>query len=267
MAPRQNIDYQTFQWTEKETHVFNDVLFAGAITTRRMISLRGPKPTWSRTIDLGYIREVHTVYGAVLSLGPVGRTNLKESDPQKYAKAPYLTGPNALLDRAYHNDALIILVGEGYKVHHKEYKVASGMGRTAEAPGHTSQIVSSTVRVPLAEAARIEEDWRLTVLKPQRTPSGEYPQVAGYPSLYASISGGGIRVERALALLRKHRLDLTEWRSPLLIVVPDLDPYRDLQRRLDRAQAALRRSAPGPLGRYPDLRLIELPLPRARKSG
>jgi hypothetical protein len=262
-----SIDFREFQWTAKERSVIREVVRSGALTSRRVIAEYGPMLMWSRTVELGYLREVHTIYGAVLGLGPVGRAAFKVSDPQAYAKAPYLTGPNAVLDRAYRNDALLILIEEGYQRHHSEYKMASGMGRVTGAPGFTSQIVSTTMRVPPAEAVRIEWDWNLTVLKPKRTPSGEYPQVAGYPSLYASISGGGIRIERVRALLRRHRLDVTEWRSPLLIVVPDLEPYQDLQRRLARAQAVLRRTDPGPLGRYPDLRLIELPLPRARKSG
>ncbi|WP_216322903.1 hypothetical protein [Deinococcus aestuarii] len=248
---------------ELENAVLAKVLQAGALTTRRVIAEHGPKPNWSRLLREGYLREVHTPYGAVLAVTP--RAHGLNAEKQVVPDAPYLTGPSAVADRAYQLDALALLEAEGYTLHRHEYKRSGKVGYQA---GTTSQIVRTVLRVPPAYAARLKDTesyfasgryFVRRVLEPEADQWGIFGEVLGYPSLYASIGGGGIGLPRVRTLLRRHHLDIDNWRHPLILAVPEEGQLRSLLRVLEaeRAQANPRNVS----SLYPRVRLLILPRP------
>lgn len=205
--------------TECEKKAFNAVVNAGALTTRRIIAKYGPKPNWQALIRQKYLKEYQTDYGAVLALGSYTRAYFRNNPQRKHY--PYIAGPNAVADRAYQNDALKILTDQGYVLHHHEYKRAGAVGQAAKQGRETTdQIVRSVVQVPPAQLAMLRDTWGDEGTY-QADQWGIYPQQVGYPTLYASISSGGIKLPKLKALLKQPSQDIHRWRTPLLIAVPE----------------------------------------------
>ncbi|WP_216325967.1 hypothetical protein [Deinococcus aestuarii] len=248
---------------ELENAVLAKVLQAGALTTRRVIAEHGPKPNWSRLLREGYLREVHTPYGAVLAVTP--RAHGLNAEQQIVPDAPYLTGPSAVADRAYQLDALALLEAEGYTLDRHEYKRSGKVGYQA---GTTSQIVRTVVRVPPAYAARLKDTESYfvrghrierEVLEPKADQWGSFEEMLGYPSLYASIGGGGIGLSRMRTLYRRHENDIHSWRHPLILAVPEEGQLRTFLRALEVERA--RTNDGGVSSHYPRVRLLILPRP------
>lgn len=260
--------------TDFESRVFRAVAEAGALTMRRVIAELGPLPNWSVLIDSQYLRRVDTVYGSVLGCGPVGREAVRTGHEEGLEALPYLTGASSLADRAYQNDAFQALFREGYTLGHHLYKTASPMitGHRGSDRPWTHQILSTCLRVPDTEAELISLRWGQQVRPPRGVEIHE--SRLGYPMMYATLSGGNVSRQRVAALYTQARRLSSEWRSPMLVVVPDLTVHRDVLRRVAAEQAADQREARnsfprGRLGSYPALRLIEQPLPKRvqRTSG
>lgn len=156
-------------------------------------------------------------------------------------------------------DALALLEAEGYTVGRHEYKRS---GKVGHQTGTTSQIVRTVLRVPPSVEGQLEHDWGF-VYAPRKTSWGIYPEVLGYPSLYASISSGGLKLPRLRVLYRQHHLDIHEWRHPLLLAVPEEGQMRAYIRSLEAERARLEASIRSRrlLFPYPLIRLITLPAP------
>ncbi|BDP44824.1 hypothetical protein DAETH_47930 (plasmid) [Deinococcus aetherius] len=247
------------QWRGVENEVLSKVFQAGALTTRRVTREHGPKPNWSRLLERGYLREVHTVYGPVLAATPL--TRQLSAQQGVLLDAPYLAGPSAIADRAYQMDALALLAVEGYTLHRHEYRRSTGVGLGA---GRTSQILLTVLRVPPRIEAQLSQDWGF-VYAPKPDAWDIHPEVLGYPNLYASISGRGIRLPRLRTLYRRHRFDIHVWRHPLLVAVPEEDSMRAFVRALEAERDELERTVPSPHPPprfpYPLVRFILLPVP------
>lgn len=248
---------------ELENAVLAKVLGAGALTTRRVVAEHGPKPNWLGLFRKGYLREVHTPYGAVLAVTP--RAHGLNVEKQIVPDAPYLSGPSAVADRAYQLDALALLEAEGYTLARHEYKRSGKVGYRA---GTTSQIVRTVLRVPPAYADRLRDTesyfaggryFEREVLEPKADQWGIYEEVLGYPSLYASIGGGGIGLPRLRTLHRRHEDHIHLWRHPLLLAVPEEGQLRSFLRVLEAKRA--RTDDGGVSSRYPWVRLLILPRP------
>ena len=203
----------------------------GGVTSRRTQQVQGPRPNWHRLIRENYVREYSTVYGKVLGLTAKGRAVFKDQN------FPYLASPSTVVDRAYLNDALSILLGEGYKVAYVEHQRASpkqggGLHRT---PATTDVIVRTTLRVPERLADQIYADTRYEV-KPLEFVGGRNGvpvSQLGYPYLYASIRNGGITPAALKRLHKLHRFDIDQWHHPLLLAVPDPKEFHRLLRKLE----------------------------------
>ena len=94
-----------------------------------------------------------------------------------------------------------------------------------------------------------------------------YEHRLGYPYLYATISGGGKSRQWVEAMYKRAATWSSDWRYPMLIVVPDLALHGNILRRVAAEQKAnedfdRKSAAPSYLGSYPVLRFIEQPLPR-----
>lgn len=208
-----------YESTVTEFDVFWAVARSGALTTRRVIREFGPKPNWGCLIRYGHLKEYQTAYGAVLAVGTAAR---KDHSGPAQSRIPYLTGPNSVADRAYQMDALKVLIDRGYTVHHHDYKRSGKVGSAArEGRRYTDQILSAVMQVPPDELRALHADWPGS--RPYRADSwGTYPPALGYPTLYASISSGGIRLPKLRALYKKHERDIkATWQTPLLIAVPE----------------------------------------------
>lgn len=243
--------------TQLEIQVLESVMKAGALTVRRVIARHGPKPNWQGLLKVGLLREYQTAYGAVLAGTRVAHQFNRHSN--LIGHAPYLTGPASVVDRAYQMDALALLEAEGYTVGRHEYKRSGKVGYKA---GTTSQIVRTVLRVSPKIEAQLRQDWDF-MSAPRQTPWGIYAEALGYPSLYASISSGGLKLPRLRALYRQHRLHIHEWRHPLLLAVPEEGKMRAYIRSLEAERARIEASLRFEklLFPYPLIRLIILPVP------
>lgn len=235
----------------------------GAFTSRRVQATHGPRPNWYALIQQRYLREYHTLYGPVLALDRRGRQFFADSG----ITVPCLTAPGTVVDRAYRNDALQMLLNEGYTLEAHVYQSLGGTLRDrAVAEGKTpcsDVIVQTILQVPRAVAGRIAYDhgYRCQVTPLQYRPEGPSVDQLGYPLLYASIRGGGINLARLKRLYHLHRTDVGHWHHPLLLAVPqtrDLDLY---VRRLEMERAASEAGLPRWRVGYPLVRLIPLPVP------
>lgn len=242
--------------TPTERRVVNNLATAGALTSRHVTTTYGPRPNWHRLLQRGIIREVHTVYGSVLGLTPdTWQKAMSVNRPQ----TPYLQGPTSLADRAYQMDALRLLKLEGYTLSRHEYKGSGGVGRRG---GTTDQITRTVLHVPPSTAAHLAEDWGQVVAPTWDSTLLQWPEVLGHPSLYATISGGGLTPAGLRRLYRRHHLHIHDWRHPMIVAVPDDRPHRAYVRALEaryQAADAESRSSPQP---YPLIRLVVLPFPQ-----
>ena len=257
------------QLTDFESEVFWYCADGGGRTTQSVIKRWGPKPKWSRLIERRYLRTVDTVYGEVLGVADAGRDMVRCEYPEDFKKLPYLMAPNTLADRAYQQDAITALEQEGYTVHYHTYKTASPLvtrHRGGERPS-THQITGTCLRVPETEAQILVLRWNQHVKMSQELSNEDiYAPQLGFPSLYATISGGGLSTQRVKALYQQASLQSSDWRSPMLVVVPDLSQHRDVLRRVSAEQAAnkladLNSQPRTHHGSYAVMRLIEQPLP------
>lgn len=245
-------------WTITEKRVFKGVFDSAARTTRSLIAEYGPKPNWARLLSAGWIQEWHTVYGPVVTLGPEARAEVRAHS--SWPQSVCLNTPSGAADRAYQMDAVELLLREGYRVVDHVYKRAGGVGGAA--PTH---IVAVRLRVPDQRMEALQERW------PGGQPyardhTGLAPEVLGHPLLYATVSGGGIRVPRLKALLKKHAEHIDEWRHPLLVAVPEEGNLRAYLRAHEAKQNEVkdgiqRRDRWYKRPTYPHVRLIVLPRP------
>lgn len=263
-------DTEGFSATDTESDVFWAVLDAGALTTRTIIKKWGPKPNWLGLVKSKRLQEVNTIYGSVITVGDIGHEEVERRFPDEVTKLIYLKGPSAIADRAYQQDALITLTQQGYTIYAHEYKRASPMvmrHRDSRRPW-THQIVSTCLRVPEIEAQLLASRWGQRVKQIGDIIGVEaHEHRLGYPYLYATISGGGKSQQWVEAMYKRAATWSSDWRSPMLIVVPDLALHRNILRRVAAEQKAnedfdRKSAAPSYLGSYPVLRFIEQPLPR-----
>lgn len=201
--------------------VFRNVIAHGALTTRRLIQEHGPKPNWEALIQQGYLQEVPTIYGSVIGLTERGQYHA--SGGGKW-HVEYVGSAGHLANRAYLMDALQILNQRGYTLGHHVYKRSGGVG-TAARNGLkvTDQIIRTVLRVPEDEMRRLKAEFPVD---DQRNPYtmdsfGHWGEAVGYPSLYATISNGGISAARIKSLVgTKHKKHLEIWHTPLIIATP-----------------------------------------------
>ena len=260
----------SYELRDCESEVLWSCIDAGALTTRTIIRLHGAKPNWSRLIDRHYLEPYDTTYGEVMALGDATRDLIERYYPEEFKKLPYLTGPYSVADRAYLQDALNTLISDGYSFFYHTFKGASPMVAKRRGPDNqrTSQVVSTCLRVPKDEAHLLQRRWGQRVKTMEEiTDEDKFVPQLGYPTLYASISGGGLSPRRVRALYNSASKLSTDWRSPMLVVVPDLNLHRDVLRLVSAEQEALRRSDQDAepsthYGSYPVLRLIEQSRPR-----
>lgn len=255
--------------TQKEiqARVFWAVADAGALTTRRIVEEFGPKPNWQKLITDQHLREYLTVYGPVLALGQTARRYFaRHPGAVEQGPVPYIAGPSAVADRAYQQDVLKALTGQGYTVHHHEYKRTGQVGSAARTGRKTTdQILRTVVEVPPQQMRVLAIDWR--GLKPyHRDGWGMYPKVVGYPYLYASIAHGGIKLPKLKALYRQHKADIDSWRSPLLVAVPDEQELRAFIRAEESKRQRLHKKVMTAAGKpnlqlYDAIQLVILPPP------
>ena len=226
---------QQLHWT-----VLMAVAVAGALTTRRVIRVYGPKPNWQSLIEQKYLREYQTVYGPVLALSDKGRASYVDRPPEaRHAHWPYLSGPSTVADRAYQNDALATLTSQGYQVQRHEYKRAGQVGAAARGNRkHTGQITRTVMQVPEPQLRALLAGWGEGISHLPSSMVATAPRT-GRPYLYASISNGGIKLPRLKALVKQHRGDVTHWHTPLLIAVPEEGDLRAYLRSIDARARAL----------------------------
>lgn len=203
--------------------VLGAVRHLGAVTTRRLIRDHGPRAAWEELIAEGWLSEYESVHGPLIGLGSRARQYYSDQG----LHAPYLTGPSAVLDRAYQQDALEAVMDAGYEVMRPVYKRVTGIHRNGRT--HTSQIIRHILREPGCREPELYQE------------AQEYKQaqVKGHPSLYATIAGGGLTEQRLQRLIDRHRDDVTSiWNSPLLIAVPNPPLLRSTIRRVNAQRAA-----------------------------
>lgn len=248
--------------------VFWAVARAGALTTRRIIGEFGPKPNWQSLIEERRLREYHTGYGKVLALGPTARHGFRERPPTpREGYVPYVAGPNAVTDRAYLMDAIAVLEGRGYKVAYHVYKRAGKVGGAAQRGVKvTDQIVRTVVRAPADKMRELEAVYGKGDPTPLYYQLGITPEVLGHPSLYASISGGGIKLPQLRRLYQRHKSDLDRWHGPLLVAVPEEGDLGGFVRAIEAEHRAIierlvkdRLTPERPI--QPRIQLIIVPLP------
>lgn len=236
-----------------QQYALNVVGQAGALTSRRVQVECGPRPNWYRLITDRYLNESFTMYGPVLSLTTRGHKVLAVGGQRSL---PYLMGPATVADRAYLNDAIQLMDDEGYTVERTEYKRAGGLKHQGR---HTDQVTRTILRVPPRLEIQLRPRWGYVAAYNQN-PDGSYDEKLGYPSLYASISSGGISLERLKSLYRQHHLDIHDWRHPLIVAVPEEIKMRAFLRGLNAQERRISRSL-GSLN-YELVRLLCLPMPR-----
>lgn len=194
--------------TEKETEVLDKVRRTGAVVLRRVIDECGPRVNWNRLITEGWVQVYETVLGQVVT--PTTKTR------RAYPKTHYLTGPATVADRAYQVESVRALRAEGFRPVGVDYKESRTSGKA------TSIITRFIMQAPDRDDLIAEWSWQ-----------GEHHPRLGQPYLYANISGGGISPGRLRALLRVHRHDIDDWRSPVLVATPDPDRLRSTIRRIE----------------------------------
>jgi hypothetical protein len=190
----------------------------GAATVKRTVLTCGPRVNWSGLIDGGLVRVYRgTALGDVLGLTRAGRDLV--------AGAVYLNAPSTVTDRAFALEAVLQLEAQGYERNGMVYK-------PKPAGDDTDVAVRYRLKVPADEYGDLRDqlrNWR---------PFDPTAQVSvpalGYPSLYASVSGGGLTAKRVTKLLTEHAGDISVWCHPLLVAVPEeTPPLRRLLRRLE----------------------------------
>ncbi|WP_043805238.1 hypothetical protein [Deinococcus gobiensis] len=198
----------------------HDLLSALAIYgPMRSLTLQGtPLP---QVIAAGLAREMHTLYGPVALLTPKGRAAYSEFDPV------HLTGPDAVTDRAYHNDARFLLEREGYRVYSHQYK-RHGHKSAVHERRYSDAIVYTTMQVPDEEYARLWE------VHGAGYHMATHREVLGRPRLYATVANGGLRSQRFRRLVESYLRSVNTWKHPLIIAVPDLQRHEADLRYLDR---------------------------------
>ena len=96
---------------------------------------------------------------------------------------------------------------------------------------------------------------------------GLYPPSLGCPTLYASISSGGIKLSKLRALYKKHEDQIRfYWHCPLLIAVPEEGELRAFVRGTEArerhmAEQYLRKGVYKNFHDHPLIELIVLPTP------
>lgn len=208
--------------------VLDSILREGPQTTRSLIARYGPKPNWQSLLSPKCLVEHHTSYGRII--GP--SRQLCDLD----VTMPHLVAPSSAADRAYQQDAIRLLKTQGYVFTRREYKRSGLRGKVHR----TDQATRIHMRAPEAD-----HTWP--------PPTRDDERCAGYPYLYASISGGGIKEAQIRRLIKLHDWDIQCWDHPLIVAVPDAGALRHYHRHL-LAHSKLDFSE-GPL------KLIELPLP------
>ena len=252
---------------ELRRKVLISVGVAGALTTRRVIGMYGPKINWQSLLDRHYLKEYQTLYGPVLAVGPWGRTGYLTRPPDSdLGHWPYIAGPTTVADRAFQNDAFSLLTDQGYVVKHHDYKRSGKVGTAArKGTGHTDQIIRTVMQVPDLKLRGLITTWGPGEHY-SSDPKTHYLRPRGHPYLYASISNGGIGLTRLRALIRTHAADVNHWHSPLLVAVPEEGDLRSYLRGLDHKDRSLHdrteREFPGsPKPFRSKVQLIILPLP------
>jgi hypothetical protein len=166
-------------------------------------------------------------------------------------------GPATVGDRAYLNDAIRLLIDEGYAVERTDFKGAGGLRHQGQ---FTDQVTRTILRVP----NRVETQLRQMVgpmRKPQANQFGMYPEELGYPSLYVSISSGGIGLARLKRLYRRHHIDIHTWHHPLIVAVPQEEKMRAFLRGLNARDRNLAASSGYPPFSFGLVRLLHVPMP------
>ncbi|OLV19220.1 hypothetical protein BOO71_0003451 [Deinococcus marmoris] len=240
-----------------------------------MQATHSPRPNWYPLIEGQYLREYQTIYGPTLALASKGQRHLTAAGLLTPSGLPFpcLTGPATVVNRAYRNDALRILLNEGYTVDVHEYQMLGGdryiKSIKAGKTGTTNVIVRTVLQVPTDVAGRIALDHhhRCHVTPLEFTPEGPVTNQLGHPLLYATISGGGISPAGIRALYHRHRLDIGHWHHPLLLAVPnprEVATYlRSLERERTLSETHLERWKVG----FPLVRLIHVPVPGGVRCG
>lgn len=211
--------------TSVEQQVLETLCQHAALTTRRLEKLCGPKSAWERLLSEKWLRPYETNYGQIIGLDREGRHELQARG--RYV--PYLHGPGAVLDRAYQNDAIAHLTQAGYTVVDRAMKRATGVGRQDAVT--TDQVVYHVLRVPDEKLSVIQSHERLPIQYPGINAKYK-PPTPGHPYLYASLSKGGLGLSQVRRLWKKHENDVTVWKSPLLLAVPDEVELRSFIRRI-----------------------------------
>lgn len=218
----------------------------GAYTLRRLHAAH-PEDTalqgWEELLNLGHLRIYHTLYGQVLGLTDTGRALARRTD----TSVVYLSAPSSVANRAYQNDALLLLFREGYGYGLDAWQTR-GAPRKQGPRKHTDEIIRHCLRLPPAAMQRASE---LPYFGSHSVLSRPWHRV-GQPSLYATISNGGITRDQAQQYLRRHSSAMRAWRAPLHLAVPD--PAR--------LECLCSWNTPRslPYG-HPSVRLIHLPVP------
>lgn len=242
--------------TAVQVAVVQAVRHLGAVTARRLERDHALKAAWEVLIRERWLESHDSVHGELIALGGHARTHCTAQNMY----APYLTSPSAVLDRAFQNDALELLVSEGYVVVDAVYKKATGISRARSGRLVTAQVLHHILRVPNCEPpdgyARAPRDMK--------------ERVRGHPILYATVSGGGMSEQRLLRLLKTHDTAIQAyWRSPLLIALPDPAAVRRVVReantRQQRAVDDIERQFPHHAGNGVKtlVRLVHVPHPEA----
>lgn len=205
----------------------------GAMTTRRIYREYGPRPTWEFLVHEKYLKVAHTPYGPVVAATKKGH---KWAEEKWQCRMPYVDAASHMANRAYLMDALEIIRSQGYTLHHHVYKPAGKVGSAARSGRPvTDQITRTVVSVPEPELRRLKAifgvDDRRNPLQQDRL--GRWSEAVGHPSLYATISNGGISLNGVKALLREHKEHLKVWHTPLIIVTPNEALLRPLVRSIN----------------------------------
>lgn len=231
-------------WSSTEGKAFYAVQHAGALTARRLDELCGLRPNWSRLLTVGWLKQVKTVYGPVVTWGD------RAHDLFGTHAAARLSAPSSLADRAYMMDALRTLELEGYTVVETEFKSTPQLGKRG------AHIVRARVQVSEVEMQALRAF--------RQNSSGGDPakrEKLGQPWVYARISGGGINRAMASKLYHGHAGDINLWRSPLILVVPSTETFRGLLRaqEAERARNQVPQTDAGQI--HSALRLVTQPRP------